>query len=102
MSADFSLSKRGAASNQFAERLALFFQSAERVENRELLRRMQQRLMIVRAVHVHQPFADGGETLQRGRRAVDELAVGAGAGERALEDELIFLARFQAVLFQKT
>ena len=40
-------------------------------------------------------------TWQRGRRAVDELAVGPGGGERALEDELVFLARFKAVFLQK-
>ena len=101
MSADFSASKRGAAADEFAEGFALLFQAAERVENRELFRRMQQRLVIVRAVHVHQPFADGGQRVQRGGRAVDELAVRAAGGERALEDELVVLARFQAVLFEK-
>ena len=50
-----------AAADEFAKGFAFLFQSAERVENRKLLRGMQQRLMVVRAVHVHQPFADGGE-----------------------------------------
>ena len=62
---------------------------------------MQQRLVIVRAVHVHQPFAEAGQRGQGGGRAVDELAVGAGGGERALEHELMILARFQAVFLEK-
>src|ERR1039458_5834127 len=58
--------------------------------------------MIVRAVYVHEPFANAGKRGERGRRTVDELAVRSRAGERALEDELIIFARFKAVLFQKT
>ena len=41
-------------------------------------------------------------TFKRGGRAVDELAVRAGAGERAFEDELIVFTRFQAVFFEKS
>ena len=88
----------GAAADQFAECRAFLFQAAEGVEDGELPGGMQQRLMVVRAVHVHQPFADGGQHVQRGGRAVDELAVRAVGRERALEDKLVFLARFQAVL----
>ena len=62
---------------------------------------MQQRLMVVRAVDVHEPFADGGERGERGRRTVDELAVRAGAGECPFEDKLVLLARFEAVRFEK-
>ncbi len=58
--------------------------------------------MVVRAVHIHEPFANRRENIQRGGRAVDELAICSGAGERAFEDELIFFARLKAVLFQKT
>ena len=58
--------------------------------------------MIVRAVDVHQPFPDGGERGEGGRRAVDELTVRTRAGEGALEDELVFFARFEAVFIQKS
>ena len=58
-------------------------------------------MVVVRAMNVHQPFADGGERGERGCRAVDKLPVRASAGERALEDELIFLARLQAIFFEK-
>ena len=57
--------------------------------------------MLVRSVDVHQPLAQGGEDVQGGGRAVDELAVGAGAGEGALQDELVVLARLQAIVLQK-
>ncbi len=58
--------------------------------------------MIVRAVHVHQPFAQRAEHLQRGRRPIDELPVRARERERALEHELFVFARFKSVLFEKT
>ena len=47
----------------------------------------------------HSPSA--ARMLQGRGRAVDELAVGAGAGEGAFEDELVVLARLQAVLLQE-
>ncbi len=62
---------------------------------------MEQRLVVVRPVDVHEPFADGRQAVQRGGRAVDELAVGAGAGEGAFQDELILFARLEAVLVQE-
>jgi len=52
-------------------------------------------------VHVHEPFADGCEDVQRRRRAVDELAVCAARYKSALEDELIVFARFEAVFLEK-
>ena len=58
--------------------------------------------MIVRSMHVHQPFANFGQSVQGGGRTVDELAVGAGGGEGAFEDELVFLAGFEAILLQET
>ena len=76
-------------------------QSAKGVENGELARGVQQRLLIVRAVHIHQPFADLLEHGQRGGAAVDELAIAAGGGERAFEEQLIVLTRLQTVLLQK-
>ena len=92
--------ERGTALNQSAERRPLLFQIAERIENGELLRGMQKRLVVVRAVHVHEPFANRRQDVQRGGRAVDELAVRAAGGEGAFEDELIRLARLQAIFLQ--
>ncbi len=57
--------------------------------------------MFVRAVDVHEPFAQGGEDGQGGGRAVDELAVGAGAGEGAFQEELVVCARFQPVFLEE-
>ncbi len=68
----------GAAADEFGEGLAVGVQAAEGIEDGELPGRVEQGLVIVRAVDVHQPFAEGGEDGQRGGRAVDELAVGAG------------------------
>ena len=76
-------------------------QSAKGVENGELARGVQQRLMIVRAVHIHQPFANLLEHGQRGCAAVDKLTITAGGRERALEEQLIVFARLEAVLLQK-
>ena len=77
MSADFSVSKIGAARNQFAKRGRVPFPIRQTHREWQLLRGVEQRLMIVRAVNIHEPFANGGEHIERGRRAVDELAVGA-------------------------
>ncbi len=55
----------------------------------------------MRAVHVHEPFADGGENVQRGGRAVDELAVRARAGEGAFQDELMIFAGFETILVKQ-
>ena len=96
----FLIFERGAASDQFAERRLLLFQATERVENRELPAGMQKRLVVVRTVHVHQPFADRRQHIQRGGRAVDKLAICSTSREGALENELIFLARLQAVFFK--
>ena len=63
---------------------------------------MQKRLVVVRAVHVHKPFANRREDVQCRRRAVDELTICSRAREGAFEDELIFLARLKAVFFEKS
>ena len=91
----------GAAADEFGKGLALGVQVAEGVQDGELAGGVEERLVLVRAVDVHQPLAEGGEDVQGRGRAVDELPVGAGAGEGALEDELVVFARFQAVVFQK-
>ena len=53
--------QRGTAAHHSAKRGAVIFQSAKGIENGQLFGRVQQRLMIVRTVHVHQPFAEGGQ-----------------------------------------
>ena len=58
--------KRGPATDQFREGFALLLQFSERIENGQLPRRVQQRLMVMRPVDVHQPFANRAERLQRG------------------------------------
>ena len=63
--------------------------------------RVQQRLVLVRAVNVHQPLTEAGQHVQRRGGTVNELAVGAGAGERAPEDKLILFARLQTVFIEK-
>ena len=63
---------------------------------------MQQRLMIVRAVHVDQPFADLLEHRERGGAAVDKLAVAAGSGKGALEEQLVFLTGFEAMFLEES
>lgn len=52
--------------HQGGELGAGFSQAAEGVENLKLLGRVQQRLMIVGTVHVHQPFAERAEGIERG------------------------------------
>ena len=60
----FFIFQSGAAANQFAKGFALVFQSAEGIQNQKLFRRIQKRLMIMRAVHVHEPFANGRQNIQ--------------------------------------
>lgn len=91
----------GAAADELGEEFALGDEAAEGIENGELPRGMQERLVIVRAVHIDEPLADGAEQRECGGRAVDELAVGSGGGEGALEDELRVFAGFDAVLFEQ-
>jgi len=90
-----------ATRNQFTKRRALLFQSTERIKDGELFGGMEKRLMIVRPVHVHEPFADAGENVQRRGRAVDELTIRPRTRERALENELIVLTRLKAVLIDE-
>src|SRR6185503_2749937 len=93
--------KRGAASDQCAEALAQRLQAPERIENRQLPLRVQERLVLVRPVNVDEPFADARERLQRRGGAVDELAVRACGSEHALEQELSVVTRFDAALVQE-
>src|ERR1041384_2850660 len=57
--------------------------------------------MLVRPVDVHQPFAELRQCCERGWRTVDELLVRSSRGERALEEQLMVLAWFQAVLIEE-
>src|SRR5207245_3122318 len=76
--------------------------TTERVENGKLPGGMEQRLVVVRAVDIDEPFAERGEDIQRGGRAVDELAVQAIRGERSLQQELAVLTRFKTVFVEKS
>ena len=90
--------KFGATAEQAGELIALGSESGKGVEDGELAGRVEEGLVIVRSVHVHKPLADGGEKGEGGGGAVDELAVGAGGGEVAFEDELGAFAGFDAVV----
>ena len=76
-------------------------QAAKGIEDGELFGGMKEGLMVVRAVDVHQPLAELAQHTKGGRRAVDELAVGAGGGKGALERELSVLARFEAIFIEE-
>ena len=62
---------------------------------------MQQGLVLMRAVDIHQPLAQGGEDSQRRWGPVDELSVRAPAGEGALQEKLVVGARFETVFLQE-
>ncbi len=49
-------------------------QTGKGVQNVQLPGRMQERLMVVRPVHIDQFLAQGGQHLQRGGGTVDEFA----------------------------
>ena len=89
--------QRVAPPDQPAKRLAFRLQPAKRVQNQQLPGRMQQRLMIVRPMHIYQPFADAAQRRQGSRRAIDELTVRARVGKRPFEHKLMLLARLQPV-----
>src|SRR5205823_506392 len=93
--------ERATATNQFGETLLHRIQIAERVENGKLPGGMEQRLVVVRAVDIHEPFAKRGEDIQGGGRTVDELAVHAVRSESALQQELLVLTRFKPVFVDK-
>jgi predicted lysophospholipase L1 biosynthesis ABC-type transport system permease subunit len=93
--------ERGAPADEVREGLALGIEVSKGVQDRKLAGGMQQRLVLVRAVDIHQPLAQGGQDVQCRRGAVDELAVGARAGEGALQDKLVVGARLEAVFLQE-
>jgi hypothetical protein len=72
----------------------------EGVEDGQLPRGMKERLMVVRAVHVHEPFAESGQGLEERGRAVHVLAVGAGNGEGPFQEQGLRVAGFEAVRFE--
>ena len=57
--------------------------------------------MLVRPVEIDEELAEGLQNGERGWRAVDELAVLAGGGDDALDDELIPLAGVQPALRER-
>jgi hypothetical protein len=65
------------AADQPGKRFPFGIEAAERVEDGELFGRMQQRLMLVRAVDIDQRLTEGGENAERSGRTVDELPIGA-------------------------
>ena len=80
---------------------AIVFQSAKCIENGQLPARVEQGLVVVRTVHVHEVFPERRQDCERGGGAVDELAVGSGGGEGAFEDQKSVLAGFQSVFFKQ-
>ena len=77
------------------------FEFAEGVKQRQLLGRMQQGLVVVRSMDIDQPVAERGEGIEGGGRAINELAVGAGDGQGAFEDEESVFAGFEPILTEK-
>src|SRR5437763_10135117 len=93
--------ERGAAADETGEAFPQRIQVAESIEKGELFCGMEQGLMVVGSVNVHQPFAEGGERVRGGGGPVDELAVGAGRAEGAFEDELAAVTRLESILLEK-
>ncbi len=75
--------------------IKLLLRAGEGIEQLQLFLRREQRLVIVRPVKIDQFVPELFQDRQCGGRAVDELAVGAAAGKRALENQLA-LASFDA------
>jgi len=67
----------------------------------ELAGGVQEGLVLVRSVNIHQRFAERSEGIQRCRRAIDELAVGACGRKSAFEHELVVFARFETIFREK-
>ena len=74
--------------------------AGEVVEEVELPIVREERLVIVRAVEVDEEIAEGAEDGEGGGGGVGELAIGAGGGEGALEDEGAVLAGLGAVFLE--
>ena len=91
-----------ALAEQAGKCLAEFPHAAECVEDGQLFGGVQQGLVVVGSMNIHEPFSQHSQNVERGRRTIDELAVCSIAGEGPLQDELIVLARFQAIFVQKT
>ena len=58
--------------------------------------------MIMRAVHVDEPFADLLKDRERGGAAVHKLTVTASGGEGSFEKELIVFAGLEAVFLEES
>jgi hypothetical protein len=81
MSAAFCSSNWRVSHTSAANRSRNDAEPGEGVQNVQLAGRMQERLMLVRPVHIDQFLAQRGEHLERGGGTVDELAIGPGSGE---------------------
>lgn len=90
-----------AVAEEFGEKMALWFESAEGIEDGQLFGGVKEGLMIVGSVDIDEPIADGGEGLEGSHGAIDELAIGAGAGAGAFEDELILIAGLDTVCLEE-
>ena len=71
---------------------AVGFRPGPGVEHAELAVAGKQRLVVVRAVEVDELVAELPHDLERGRRAIGELAVGSGGGEGSFQHQLPAIA----------
>jgi len=72
--------------------IELFLSPRERIKQAQLRIRREQRLVIVRPMEIDKVVSEILQDREDGGRTIDELAIGSGRGESALQDE-IALAR---------
>src|SRR6185436_20925848 len=90
-----------AEAQSLRESLALRLAFGESIEQIELAGRLQEGLVLVRAVNVYQPLADSSERRKCRRRTVDELAVRTAGCERTFQDQRSFMTRLQPGFFEE-
>ena len=78
--------ERGAPPDEARKRFAFAVELGERIEDCQLFGGLQQGLVLVWSVNIHQPLANRRENIQRRRRTVDELPIRSSVGERSLEE----------------
>jgi hypothetical protein len=76
-------------------------QPRESVKNIALPQWIEQRLMIMRPVHIDEFPSQAGQRLQRGRRTIDELAICPRNRENPLQNQLIVRAWLDAVFIEQ-
>ena len=94
------LLERGEPAKELLVFLAQRLGAGKGIEQRELLLRGEERLVIVRAVEIDEVLAEALEHAERGGAAIDELPVRARGGEDALDQELPVFARLDPLLRQ--